>query len=68
MVHVIGMVGMVSRTHLHYTRAYLAYVIQIKICAEYRDMLPKPRLVYQEPGLINTAEAWVAYPSILHRS
>ena len=24
---------------------------QIKICAEYRDMLPRPRLVCQEPGL-----------------
>ena len=28
-----------------------AYVIQIKICAEYRDILPRPRLVCQEPGL-----------------
>ena len=28
-----------------------AYVIQIKICAEYRDMRPRPRLVCQEPGL-----------------
>ena len=26
-------------------------IIQIKICAEYRDMLPRPRLVCQEPGL-----------------
>ena len=26
------------------------YSIQIKICAEYRDMLPRPRLVCQEPG------------------
>ena len=26
-------------------------VIQIKICAEYWDMLPRPRLVCQEPGL-----------------
>ena len=25
--------------------------IQIKICAEYRNMLPRPRLVCQEPGL-----------------
>ena len=25
--------------------------IQIEICAEYRDMLPRPRLVGQEPGL-----------------
>ena len=24
---------------------------QIEICAEYRDMLPRPRLVCQEPGL-----------------
>ena len=29
----------------------LALVIQIKICAQYRDMLPRPRLVCQEPGL-----------------
>ena len=27
------------------------HTIQIKICAEYRDMLPRPRLVCQEPGL-----------------
>ena len=27
------------------------HIIQIKICAEYRDMLPRPRLVCQEPGL-----------------
>ena len=27
------------------------YVIQIKICAEYQDVLPRPRLVCQEPGL-----------------
>ena len=26
-------------------------IIQIKICAENRDMLPRPRLVCQEPGL-----------------
>ena len=30
---------------------YDVNVIQIKICAEYRDMLPRPRLVCQEPGL-----------------
>ena len=30
---------------------HTTYVIQIKICAEYRDMLPRPRLVCQEPGL-----------------
>ena len=28
-----------------------AFVIQNKICAEYRDMLPRARLVCQEPGL-----------------
>ena len=28
-----------------------AYIIQIKICAKYRDMLLRPRLVCQEPGL-----------------
>ena len=27
------------------------YIIQVKICAEYRDMLPRPRLFFQEPGL-----------------
>ena len=30
---------------------YPCYGIQIKICAGYRDMLPRPRLVCQEPGL-----------------
>ena len=30
---------------------YDVIVIQIKICAEYRDMLPRPRLVCLEPGL-----------------
>ena len=30
---------------------YENIIIQIKICAEYRDMLPRPRLVCQEPGL-----------------
>ena len=29
----------------------LLEAIQIKICAEYRDMLPRPRLVFQVPGL-----------------
>ena len=29
----------------------LNIAIQIKICAEYLDMLPRPRLVCQEPGL-----------------
>ena len=39
--------------------------IQMKICAEYRDMLPKPRLVCQASAqvyLTNPAEAWVACP------
>ena len=43
----------------YFTHAYVRHsdsmswrnVIQIKICAEYRDMLPRPRLVCQEPGL-----------------
>ena len=30
---------------------HIYFNIQIKICAEYRDMLPRPRLVCQEPGL-----------------
>ena len=29
----------------------IIYIIQIKICAEYRDMQPRPRLICQEPGL-----------------
>ena len=33
------------------TATSLSCAIQIKICAEYRDMLPRPRLVCQEPGL-----------------
>ena len=31
--------------------AIISLVIQIKICAEYWDTLPRPRLVCQEPGL-----------------
>ena len=30
---------------------WMSTVIQIKICAEYRDKLPRPRLVCEEPGL-----------------
>ena len=51
---------------------------QIKICAEYRDMLPRPRLdlqVHLGFGLSASdqvpdkpALAWVACPGILHRS
>ena len=38
--------------HKHTQQIYIyIYIIQIKICAEYRDMLPRPRLVCQEPGL-----------------
>ena len=33
------------------TVASLKFGIQIKICVEYRDMLPRPWLVCQEPGL-----------------
>ena len=37
--------------HTHtYTYIYI-YITQIKIYAQYRDMLPRPRLVCQEPGL-----------------
>ena len=42
---------------------------QIKICAEYRDMLPRPRTicqVHQDPD--KPVLAWVAYSGILHRS
>ena len=49
----------------------LQFVIQIKICAEYQDMLPRPRLVCLSASaqvyLTNPAEAWVACPGILHR-
>ena len=51
---------------------------QIRICAEYRDMLPRPRLVCQVHlgfGLSASAQvpdkpalAWVACPGILRRS
>ena len=37
--------------YVDHGRRWEEYVIQIKICAEYRDMLPRPRLVCQEPGL-----------------
>ena len=32
-------------------RTSKVFLIQLKICAEYRDMLPRPKLVCQEPGL-----------------
>ena len=35
----------------HQLNALVHLWIQIKICAEYRDMPPRPRLVCQEPGL-----------------
>ena len=38
-------------TYLNPARGAFYIDIQIKICAEYRDMLPRPRLVCQEPGL-----------------
>ena len=36
---------------IHLLMVYNLHNIQIKICAEYWDMLPRPRLVCQEPGL-----------------
>ena len=42
--------------------------IQIKICAGYRDMLPRPISAETQVYLTNPAEAWVACPGILHRS
>ena len=38
-------------TEMKYIWRPRVLAIQIKICAEYRDMLPRPRLVCQEPGL-----------------
>ena len=41
-----------NQTHRGMKKIRKMYAIkQIKICAEYRDMLPRPRLVCQEPGL-----------------
>ena len=37
--------------NVHHLCMYEYCVIQIKICAEYRYMLPRPRLDCQEPGL-----------------
>ena len=51
------MTSLYSTTILHVSimfeiaRDIQTNTIQIKICAEYRDMLPRPRLVCQEPGL-----------------
>ena len=39
-------------------------IIQIKICAEYRDMLPRARLVCQEPGLRPIGRS----PGVLNKS
>ena len=43
----------VLETEWHGLTLLLTWIInkQIKICAEYRDMLPRPRLVCQEPGV-----------------
>ena len=49
------------------TQNYEILAIQIKICAEYRDMLPRPRLVCQM-YLTDPAEGRVACPGILHIS
>ena len=51
------------------------FIIQIKICAEYRDMLVTQAkagllgtwFVRNQVYLTNPAEAWVALPGILHR-
>ena len=45
---------------------------QIKICAEYQDMLPRPRLDLSGTDRLRTvpdkpALAWIACPGILHR-
>ena len=41
----------VYHTQFNLTYNLINNIIQIKICAEYRDMLPRPKLVCQEPGL-----------------
>ena len=43
-------VWILARKEINFSMA-AGLIIQIKICAEYRDMLPRPRLVCQEPGL-----------------
>ena len=48
MYHKFVVLGLYSRKEILLSSAW---VLQIKICAEYRDMLPRPRLVCQEPGL-----------------
>ena len=68
-----------NQTHRGMKKIRKMYAIkQIKICAEYRDMLPRPRLICQvHPGFGLSASAqvpdkpalaWVACPGILHRS
>ena len=44
-------VCVISQSHKSQWPCSIYHNIQIKICAEYRDMLPRPRLVCQEPGL-----------------
>ena len=39
------------RCEIIHSVLFCLFIIQIKICAKYRDMLPRPRLVFQEPGL-----------------
>ena len=67
------------QTHRGMKKFRKTYAIkQIKICAEYRDMLPRPRLdLSGTPGFglsasaqvpDKSALAWVACPGILHRS
>ena len=53
-----------------YTKWKMYAIKQIKICAEYRDMLPRPRLDLSASAQVpdKPALAWVACPGILHRS
>ena len=44
-------VSSISSIYTILAHVAIGYVIQIKICEEYRDMLPRLRLVCQEPRL-----------------
>ena len=39
------------RCEIIHSALFCLFIIQLKICAKYRDLLPRPRLVFQEPGL-----------------
>ena len=50
--HLLSLIlGFTKLRHIRVIFTVRDCAIQIKICAEYRDMLPRPRLVCQEPGL-----------------